>query len=226
MSKIKVADISKGDVFSEQSHYKFLGKSGDKYQFKHLESDNVINLDSQYVSDLLKTADQFDSEIEVGREDKFWTAKQIADAKITDGSVRVGDLKQKGIRSIWADIHSQQVFTVNFNKQSKELSTKALQEEKTKQLAAALSKIEKAQKNKTGVLQAASEAISLLIDNPIIPITKGEERTLRGYKTQFQSINGQYDVVDMDIETGMNKRVVNVNEINWLVFNGVRYVVK
>jgi hypothetical protein len=138
----------------------------------------------------------------------------------------VGDLRQKGILSIWADIHSQQVFTVNFYKANKELSTKALAEAKVAQAEEALKKISDAAKNKKGVANIAALVIADIQNNPILPIERGDERPLRGYKTQFESINGVYDVVDMDIRTGVNKRQVNVRAINFLVYNNVKYIVK
>jgi len=232
---INLAEVEVGDIFSEQSHYVLKEKDIIKGTFllEHLESGRTVKLDGSYVSNLLDTADQFDEnkQVEVGKEDKLWTAKQIDEAVKkgelkADHNVRVGDLRQKGIRSIWADIHSQQVFTVNFNKQNTELSDKALLTAKENQLKDALAKIEKAQKNKEGVLKIATEVVKDLQENPILPIVKGDERTLRGYKTQFESINGTYNVVDMDITNGNKQRQVNVNQINWLVYNGVKYLVK
>lgn len=227
---VKLNETKVGDIFSEQSHYSFLGKKGDKYQFAHLESGNTINLDEKYVTELLQTADQYHSDVEVGIEDKKWTAKQIQEAEKngnwTKGDVRVGDVRQKGILSIWNDIHSQQVFTVNFNKANTELSNKALEAARETQLNEALNAIASAAKAKKGVAMAATEAIKKIQQNPVIPIIKGDERKLRGYKTQFDSINGVYTVIDMDITTGMPQRQVNVREINWLVFNGVKYIVK
>lgn len=229
-----LSEIEEGDIFSEQSHYIYNGLrvqlGGNKqYQFLHLESGKVVNLDEKYVSELLQTADQYETEVEVGIEDKKWTAKQIEEAHFavtnTDNP-RVGDVRQKGILSIWNDIHSQQVFTVNFNKANKELSTKALGEAKVKQAEEALKKIAEAAKNKKGVANVAALVIADLQNNPILPIERGEERTLRGYKTQFESINGVYDVVDMDIRTGVNKRQVNVRAINFLVYGGTKYIVK
>lgn len=224
---ITVKDIEEGDIFSEQSHYIFDTKNGNKLAFTHLESGNKVNLTENYVANLLQTADQYDSEVEVGIEDKKWTAAQLI-ATGTGGTDdrRVGDVKQKGILSIWDDIHSQQVFTVNFNRANKELSNKALNEAKEKQLVDSLAAIAKAQKEKKGVAQVAADVIRKIQENPILPIEKGEERILRGYKTQFNSINGVYDVIDMDIKTGVPKRQVNVRAINWLVFNGVKYIVK
>lgn len=58
---------------------------------------------------------------------------------------------------------------------------------------------------------------------------EGEDRVLRGYKIQFESRDGRYDCVDMDI-TKTNKesgvRPVNINTIKYLIFDGVKYVVE
>lgn len=233
MSKINLGSLKTGDVFSEQSHYIFKEVIGDRYFFEHVESGNRVDLDEEYVKNLLQTADQFENEVKVGREDKYWTAKQIADAKKSgelpqNTTVREGDLRVQGIRSIWAGIHSQQVFTVHFNKQNEELGPRKLAEEKNKQLEEAVTQITEAQKGKRGVAKVAEEVIKNIQENPVLPIKKGEERKLRGYKTQFDSINGYYDVIDLDKlhDKGGPNRKVNVNEINWLVFNGTRYIVE
>ena len=220
----KVSQIEKGDVFSEESHYVYLGNNGKTYDFKHLESNQVVHLDEKYVSELLVTADQYDEEVEVGVEDKYWTAKQIEEAKKkgtleADSQVREGDIKLKGIRSIWSDIHTTKVFSVCFNKKGKELTKKAFNAAKTKQIEDALTSIS------SGKI-TLEDAFKSIQENPIFPVEKGEERVLRGYKVQFTSTNGFYDVVDMDIEDdgkGANLRKVNINEINWLVVNGVKY---
>ena len=78
---LNIGEINVGDVFSEESHYVYLGQKNNTHQFKHLESAQVVNLDSKYVTELLKTADQYEEEVEVGVEDKHWTQKQIDDAK-------------------------------------------------------------------------------------------------------------------------------------------------
>jgi hypothetical protein len=233
-NKVILTDVRVGDVFSEESHYVYQGQSGKNYQFKHLESGNVINLDEKYVTELLQTADQYTSEVEVGREDKYWTAKQIEDAKKkgeipSDSNVREGDIRVAGIRSIWAGIHSGKVFTVSFNKQAKELSAKALNEARNKQLQEALVEISNAATAKKGVAKTAEDVIKKIQENPVLPTEPGEERKLRGYKVQFTSLNGLYDVVDMDIQDNgknSNLRKVNINEINWLVIGGVKYTVK
>lgn len=231
MSKINVNEIEAGDVFSEQSHYTFMEKKNTEYSFKHLGSGTIVNLSQKYVEDLLQTADQYAKEVEVGREDKVWTKKQIEEAEkkgeLAAGHlVREGDVKQVGIRTIWANIHSSQVFTVSFYKQIKDKTKKAISEEKTLQLEEAVKAIEAAKTGKKSITKAAEEAIKKIQENPILPTEAPEERVLRGYKIQFSSITGHYDVVDMDITTGMNVRKVNVSEINWLVYNNVKYIVK
>ncbi len=62
-----------------------------------------------------------------------------------------------------------------------------------------------------------------------LPYEEGEDRVLRGYKIQFESRDGRYDCVDMDItktdkESGI--RPVNILTIKWLIYNGVKYVVE
>jgi hypothetical protein len=220
-TKINVSEIKTGDVFSEESHYIYEGWNGKTRQFKHLESGQTINLDDKYVEDLLTTADQYDKEQEVGREDKLWTAKQLKDANNTVN--REGDVRVKGIRSIWSGIHTSKVFTVCFTKQGKELSDTQLQKAKDAKLQQVLDAIDKAQKAKKGVVNAAKDAITDLLNNPIATYVPGDERVLRGYKVQFESITGNYDVIDMDIN---ERRQVNVNTIKWLVVDGVKYIVK
>lgn len=53
-------------------------------------------------------------------------------------------------------------------------------------------------------------------------------RILRGYKMQFVSRDGKYRCMDMDItrtdkETG--ERLVNINTISQLIYNGTKYIV-
>lgn len=223
---LNLNEIEVGDVFSEESHYIYLGEENGRRQFKHLESGQKVNLDDRYVSELLQTADQFTEDVEVGVEDKHWTQKQIEDAKTkglleADSLVREGDVKLKGIRSLWTDIHSTKVFSVCFNKKGKELTKKAFNTAKEKQIQEALANISSGK-------VTLEEAFKQIQETPIFPVEKGEERVLRGYKVQFSSANGFYDVIDMDIEDdgkNSNLRKVNINEINWLVVDGVKYVV-
>ena len=240
-NKVDLKDVRTGDVFSESSHYVYLGNKQEKnasgkletlHQFRHLESNQTINLDDKYVTQLLQTADQFHSTVEVGREDKYWTAKQITEAANkgelpADTNVREGDVRVKGIRSIWADIHTEKVFTVCFNKQGKDLTAKALKEAKNKQLQQAVTEI---LSTLTSSSKTIEDVVKNIQENPVVSTLPGEERQLRGYKIQFSSTNGFYDVIDMDIadpdKKGLNIRKVNINEINWLVTDGVKYLVK
>jgi hypothetical protein len=223
---LNLSDMKAGDVFSEESHYVYLGEKNNSYQFKHLESKQIVNLDRKYVTELLKTADQYEEEVEVGVEDKHWTQKQIDDAKKkgeleADSQIREGDLKLKGIRSVWSDIHTTEVFSVCFNKKGKELTKKAFNSAKQQQIQDALAEIGSGK-------VTLEDALKRVQDYPINQLQKGEERVLRGYKVQFSSNNGSYDVVDMDIEDNGNSenlRKVNINEINWLVIDGVKYTV-
>ena len=235
--EVKLNEIQVGDVFSEESHYVYLGKKNTgvdnngniqaTYQFKHLESQKTVNLDERYVAKLLQTADQYEKEEEVGREDKLWTPKQLEEAKkkgtlAADSTVREGDVRVKGIKNLWADIHTTKVFSVCFDKKGKELSKKAYNAAREKQIQDTLVLISSGK-------VTLEDAIKAIQDNPIVPVEKGEERILRGYKVQFASNNGFYDVVDMDLEDdgkGSNLRKVNINEIKWLVIDGVKYTVE
>ena len=82
--------------------------------------------------------------------------------------------------------------------------------------------------SKKGIADAAKELVANLLANPILPYTEGEDRVLRGYKVQFESRDGKYKCVDMDIEQTDKEsgvRPVNINTIKWLIYNGIKYVV-
>ena len=58
---------------------------------------------------------------------------------------------------------------------------------------------------------------------------EGEDRVLRGYRIQFESRDGRYNCINMDIqqtdkESGV--RPVNINTIKYLIFDDVKYVVE
>ncbi len=205
-TKVNISEIEVGDVFSEISHYLFEGKDKSGNKFKHLESGNTITLDDKYVTDLLSTADQYHQELKVTKEDK------------KDGTL--------GIRSIWENIHSSEVFTVCFKKQDNPLSAKKLKEIKEDQITVALANLDKAQKAKKGVLEAAKKELLAIQENPVLPFEEGEERILRGYKVEFTSRDGKYNCCDMDISTGNPLRQVNILTIKWLVFKGIKYTIE
>lgn len=223
--QIDLKEIQKGDVFSELSHYTFQRIEKGSYVFLHHASNSEVTLSDEYVEKLLISGNIYTNIENVGREDKYWTAKQIETAFTKgeiDSTVREGDIRVKGIRSIWEEIHSQHVFTVCFQKQHTTLSAKKYAELQNAQLVLAIDAIEKAAKSKKGVANAAEIAIKEIQSNPILPIQEGEDRILTGYKIQFQSRDGKYDCMDMAIS---EPRPVNINTIKWLIYKGTKFVV-
>lgn len=102
--------IKVGDVLSETSHYIVADLNfGGSIRCKHFESGEEVNIGKSYVDNCIKSGDNYDQEVKVTKEDK------------KDGTL--------GIRSIWENIHSDQVFTVCFKKQDKPKSKRKLQEE-------------------------------------------------------------------------------------------------
>lgn len=206
--KVNIKEIEVGDIFSEESHYIVNKVAKDKVEFLHLESGKKVTLSNEYVANLLNTSDQYDNEVKVGKEDK------------KDGT--------PGIRTIFENIKSSEVFTVVFKKQDKPKTKKAIEAEKETQRNEAVAIIDKAKKAKKSMATAYKEALEFIQNNPIKDYIEGEERVLRGYKMQFVSRDGKYRCMDMDItrtdkETG--ERLVNINTISQLIYNGTKYIV-
>ena len=206
--KVNIKEIEVGDIFSEESHYVVNKVAKDKVEFLHLESGKKVSLSNEYVANLLNTSDQYDNEVKVGKEDK------------KDGTL--------GIRTIFENIKSSEVFTVVFKKQDKPKTKKAVEAEKETQRNEAVAIIDKAKKAKKSMTTAYKEALEFIQNNPIKDYIEGEERVLRGYKMQFVSRDGKYRCMDMDItrtdkETG--ERLVNINTISQLIYNGTKYIV-
>lgn len=202
--KIKV-----GDIFSEESHYKVVSKSFNGLNFEHIESGTQVSIEKAYVEKLLKSGDQYTEVKEVTKEDK------------KDGT--------PGIRTIFENIHSGQVFTVTFKKQDKPKSTKKFNEEIDALVKDFCAEIDRVKSSKKGVADWAKRTFKVMALNPISTVEPGELRTLRGFKLQFNSRDGKYRCLDMDIErtdkeTG--ERFVNINTITELIYNGVKYIVK
>lgn len=223
--KIKVNEIQPDDVMAEISHYRVLSVGPNDVSFTHIESGQKVNLSHQYVSDLLHCAEQYHDEVKVGREDKYWTAKQVADATAKDAnfSAREGDVRVEGIRSIFEGIRSSDVLTVCFVKQDKALSQKAYETLVQTTIAEAVAKIETAKNSKKSVTLAAEQELRNLVLNPILNYTPGEQRVLRGYKMQFVSRDGRYDCFDVDVN---ELRPVNINTIVYLIYKGIKYTVE
>lgn len=206
--KVNIKEIEVGDIFSEESHYVVNKVAKDKIDFLHLESGKKVSLSNEYVANLLNTSDQYDNEVKVGKEDK------------KDGT--------PGIRTIFENIKSSEVFTVVFKKQDKPKTKKAIEAEKEAQRAEAVALIDKAKKAKKSMATAYKEALEFIQNNPVKDYIEGEDRILRGYKMQFVSRDGKYRCMDMDItrtdkETG--ERLVNINTISQLIYNGTKYIV-
>nr|DAM34941.1 MAG TPA: hypothetical protein [Caudoviricetes sp.] len=206
--KVNIKEIEVGDIFSEESHYIVNKVVKDRIEFLHVESGKKVSLNNEYVANLLNTSDQYDNEVKVGKEDK------------KDGT--------PGIRTIFENIKSSEVFTVVFKKQDKPKTKKAIEAEKEAQRAEAVALIDKAKKAKKSMAVAYKEALEFIQNNPVKDYIEGENRILRGYKMQFVSRDGKYRCMDMDItrtdkETG--ERLVNINTISQLIYNGTKYIV-
>jgi len=224
---MNIQDIRKGDLFSEASVYTFIEQKGNLLTFNHVGSKQTVTLDSNYVEKLLTTADQYDKVVECGKEDKMWTQIQI-DAAVKKGElkadhkVQVGDLRLKGIRTVFEEIGNE-VFTVCFTKADKVLSKKAYDAKIAEMAKEATAKIEAAKANKKGVVNASTTVIEELLRNPVLQVEAGEERILRGYKQQFSSRDGFYHCMDVDI---FETRPVNINKLLWVVVNNVKYILE
>lgn len=147
----------------------------------------------------------------------------INEVKVTKEDKKDGTL---GIRSIFESIHGTQVFTVCFKKQDTPKSQKKLNAEIATLISDFSNEIDTIQKSKKGVADAAKRFAEELITHPILPYEEGEDRVLRGFKIQFESRDGRYNCVDMDIEDNNNIRPVNINTIKWLIIGGTKYVVE
>ena len=198
--------FKKNDVLSESSHYKVLGTNFDgSVKVLHIESNDEVNIGKSYIESYIKSADYYTEEVKVGKEDK------------KDGTL--------GIRSIWENIHSSQVFTVCFKKQDKPKSAKKFNSEVNEIVTRVCEELDQVKSSKKGVAEWAKRTIASLMVNPISKYEEGEDRVLRGYKIQFESRDGRYNCVDMDITDENNIRPVNILTIKWLIYNGVKYIV-
>lgn len=201
-----IKKFAEGDVLSESSHYKVSSISSNSVSLQHQESGDIVHISKTYIEKYLESADEVINEVEVTKEDR------------KDGTL--------GIRSIFEKIHTDQVFTVCFRKQDTPKSQRKLNQEITSLINDFSNEIDVIQKNKKGVADAAKKFAEKLIKNPILPYEDGEDRILRGYKVQFESRDGRYNCVDMDITEENNVRPVNINSIKWLVYKGIKYIVQ
>lgn len=205
----QINQLKQGSIISESSHYIVNRVSGSNAWLTHFESGGEVQIGMSYLKNCTNSADLFETTVKVTKEDK------------KDGTL--------GIRSIWENIHSGQVFTVCFKKQDKPKSKRKLQEEIDAIVEQFSNSIDTVKNNKKGVANAAKNLITELVNSPVLPYEEGEDRVLRGYKIQFESRDGRYDCVDMDItktDKESDIRPVNILTIKWLIFNGVKYIVE
>ena len=205
----QINQLKQGSIISESSHYIMNRVSGSTAWLTHFESGEEVQIGMSYLKNYTNSADLFETTVKVTKEDK------------KDGTL--------GIRSIWENIHSGQVFTVCFKKQDKPKSRRKLQEEIDTIVEQFSNSIDAVKNSKKGVANAAKNLVTELVNNPVLPYEEGEDRVLRGYKIQFESRDGRYNCIDMDIqqtdkESGV--RPVNINTIKYLIFDGVKYVVE
>lgn len=205
----QINQLKQGSIISESSHYIVNRVSGSTAWLTHFESGEEVQIGMSYLKNYTNSADLFETTVKVTKEDK------------KDGTL--------GIRSIWENIHSGQVFTVCFKKQDKPKSKRKLQEEIDTIVEQFSNSIDAVKNSKKGVANAAKNLVTELVNNPVLPYEEGEDRVLRGYKIQFESRDGRYNCIDMDIqqtdkESGV--RPVNINTIKYLIFDGVKYVVE
>ena len=200
-------EIKKGDILSESSHYRVKNILGSSVILEHFESKNEVSIDKDYLHNFCNTADSYITEIKVTKEDK------------KDGTL--------GIRSIWENIYNNKVFTVCFKKQDTKKSNKQFTTEVNALAEQMCKEIDQVKASKKGVADWAKKTLYALMSNPIPKIVEGEDRILRGYKIQFESRDGKYQCIDMDIEDSENNvRLVNINTIKWLIIDNIKYIVQ
>ena len=205
----QINQLKQGSIISESSHYIVNRVSGSTAWLTHFESGEEVQIGMSYLKNYTNSADLFETTVKVTKEDK------------KDGTL--------GIRSVWEGILSGQVFTVCFKKQDKPKSKKKLNEEINHLVNQFSEDIDKVKANKKGVAERAKQLITELVREPILPYEEGEERVLRGYKIQFESRDGRYNCIDMDIartEKEAGIRPVNILTIKWLIFDGIKYIVE
>ena len=200
-------EIKQGDILSESSHYKVKNILGSSVILEHFESKNEVAINKDYLHNFCNTADSYITEIKVTKEDK------------KDGTL--------GIRSIWENIYNSKVFTVCFKKQDTKKSNKQFTTEVNALAEQMCKEIDQVKASKKGVADWAKKTLHALMSNPIPKIVEGEDRVLRGYKIQFESRDGKYQCIDMDIEDQENNvRLVNINTIKWLIIDNIKYIVQ
>lgn len=95
----QINQLKQGSIISESSYYIVNRVSGSNAWFTYFESGEEVQIGMSYLKNYTNSADLFETTVKITKKDK------------KDGT--------PGIRSIWENIHSGQVFTVYFKKQDK-----------------------------------------------------------------------------------------------------------
>lgn len=237
-------EIKQGEYFSLASHYQSKEDSLLSNQMVHavqLSDDSPIAITGSYVAGKCKSASYFEEIVHVGYENKYWTKKQVTDwiqnENLTETAIeegwtdddwfntindtpRVGDLKLKGIKSIFEDIRDQSVFTVFFYKVDKKKTKKEYNAEIESRVQKFMEPVIKAKTSKKSMEDAAREAVMDLIENPVLDYHPGELRQMICYKEQFSSKDGRYKVFDLEAK---ETRLVNLPKVQTIIYDKVKY---
>ena len=138
----KINQLKQGSIISESSHYIVNKVSNSNAWLTHFESGEEVQIGMSYLKHYTDSADFYNEEVKVTKEDK------------KDGTL--------GIRSIWENIHSGQVFTVCFKKQNKLKSQKKLNTEISSLIESFSNEIDNVKNNKKGVANCAKQLIEEL----------------------------------------------------------------
>lgn len=211
-----VNKLKRGDCLSETSYYKVVSSVGNsKTQLINLQDGQPVLLDNKYIDIYCQSAETFEEEVIVSKENTYYTSKNVVEGK------KVGDLRQLGIRSIWNNIGAE-VFTICYDKLPKAKTKKQLIKEREDQITNLLNRISKTSAQKKGVEAEARKCLIELQENPISD-TVTEERILRGHKIQRTSLTGLYKVYDMVNE---GERQINLPTVKWIIVDRVKYICK
>lgn len=223
-------DIRVGDFFTEVGAYQVIETKPESIKVLDLRNGAQVTLSRAYVEASLTSAEQYQQEVFVGKEDTFWTAKKIeaavASGKIAAGSVKIGDLETTGIRSIFMSIPTGVAITCCFRKKDTLLSEKAYQNKLSSLVETVKSEV------MSGTL-TLPQALTNCLENPVSRVIPGEMRVMCGYKKEMTSPTSDYTfcdvrIVDASSPTGFKSenRTVDLSTMQWIIFNGTKYTVK
>lgn len=103
--------------------------------------------------------------------------------------------------------------TVNFNKKVE-----------TKEITKKLLALYPNKGGKSGLI--SKDDFKKLVKQEVDSLLVGEERTMSGYHKGAVDVNGRVHFVDLEAGTGYNMRLVDPRTINWVIYNGVKYLLK